>query len=260
MDAKKLQELRQFLSMGDWFGGLPEALQSLILDRAVVRKFARGQVISLEGCISKGLFALLEGVVHVIRSVGDGEEGLIHVCEPGFWFAEYAMLSGKPTIGTFLAHTQVTVLQLPKVQFDRIVAEEPRYYEAFARLALSRYAILVRMLAEVRDLTVELRLRDRLAVMAEMRTEDQRQGAAISLAVSQADLARMIGASRQTLNALLNKLQKAGLIEVGFRCIRVPDVRRLTDVNVTATRTTPVRRVRAGAAREGLRSSDDRLE
>jgi CRP-like cAMP-binding protein len=229
MDAKKLQELRQFLSMGDWFGGLPEALQSLILDRSVVRQYAKGQVISLEGCVSKGLFALLEGMVHLVRSIGDGEEGLIHVCEPGHWFAEYALLSGKPTIGTFLAHTQAAVLQLPKGHFDRIVAEEPRYYEAFARLALSRYAILVRMLAEVRDLAVEVRLRDRLAVMVQMRSEERPQAGAVSLSVSQADLARMIGISRQTLNVLLSKLQQAGLIEVGFRRIRVLDVQGLAD-------------------------------
>lgn len=259
MGGDKALEIRRFLRSGEWFGGLPDALQELILDHSVVRRYAKGQVISLEGGVSKGLFALLEGTVHVVRSIGDGDEGLIHVCEPGFWFAEYALLSGKATVGSFLAHSRAKVLQLPKAQFDRIVAKEPRYYEAFARLALSRYAILVRMLAEVRDLAVEVRLRDRLAVMAQMRSEELPQPGTVTLTLSQADLARMIGISRQTLNALLRKLQRAGLIEVGFRCIRVPDAEHLSDINATKPAPSAVR-VRPGRASEPLRAPDDRMD
>jgi CRP-like cAMP-binding protein len=171
MHAVETQEIHRFLSAGEWFGGLPGALQGLILDRSVVRKYAKGQVISLEGCGSKGLFAVLEGMVHAVRDVGNGEDALIHVCEPGYWFAEYAALSGRLTVATFVAHAPARVLLLSKVQFDRIVAEEPRYYEAFARLALDRYATLVRLFAEVRDLAPEARLRGRLAVMARIRRE-----------------------------------------------------------------------------------------
>ena len=229
MNADQMQEFHRFLRSGEWFGGLPAALQELILSRSVVRTYAKGQVISLEGCMSKGLFALLEGTVHLVREVGDGEEALLHVCEPGMWFAEYALLSGKITLGAFVAHTPAKVLLLPKVQFDRIVAEEPRYYEAFARLALDRYAVVVRMLTEIRELTPEARLRRRLALLVEMRMKDRPQSGAISLAVSQTDLARMVGVSRQTLNALLGILGQAGLIEVGFRRIRVLEPARLTD-------------------------------
>jgi DNA-binding Lrp family transcriptional regulator len=80
----------------------------------------------------------------------------------------------------------------------------------------------------------------------------------VSLAVSQADLARMVGVSRQTLNALLGRLSKAGLIEVGFRRIRVRDAARLVDPNaplteteraVGAARRTPRQPARAGRSR-----------
>jgi CRP-like cAMP-binding protein len=260
VNAEEQRQIHRFLSAGEWYGGLPPALQELILARSFVRKYAKGQVVSLEASVPKGLYAVIEGMVHCVREVGDGDEALIHVCEPGFWFAEYGALTGKTTLGTFLAHTPARVLLLPKVQLDRIVADEPRYYEPFARLALDRYAVLVHMLTEVRDLTPEARLRARLALLVQMRTKERPQSGPVSLAVSQADLARMVGISRQTLNALLGKLSAAGLIEAGFRRIRVLDPARLADPYAVAEAVAPeARTVPRRAPREPSRAGGRRI-
>jgi CRP-like cAMP-binding protein len=231
VDGEKKNEIQQFLSAGEWFGGLSPALQDLILSRSIVRKYAKGQVISVEESPADSLLAVLEGTVYVVRDVGGGEESLIHVGEPGFWYGAVYLLTGSLTVATVLAHTPVRALVLSKVQFDRILAEDPRHYAAFAKLALDRYRVLVTMLAELRELAPEARLRGRLASLARLRMQDRRHAGAVSLAVSQADLARMVGVSRQTLNALLGRLSKAGLIEVGFRRIRVLDAARLVDPN-----------------------------
>ena len=213
---------------GDWFGGLPPALQELILSRSIVRKFAKGQVISLEDSQAKGLYAVLEGDVHLVREV-TGEEALLHVAEPGFWFGEFAVLAGQPTIVTAVAHSPVRALMLPKAQFDRIIEEDPRHYQAFAKLAFDRYAALIRVFIGVPGLSPEARLRRRLAEMVRQRQQDRPSAAPVSLAVSQGDLARMVGVSRQTLNAILGKLHEKKLIEVTFRRIRVLDPVRLAD-------------------------------
>ena len=47
VNADEQQQIHRFLSSGEWYGGLPAALQALILSRSVVRKYAKGQVISL---------------------------------------------------------------------------------------------------------------------------------------------------------------------------------------------------------------------
>jgi CRP-like cAMP-binding protein len=231
LDNDKKGEIQRFLSAGEWFGGLSGLLQDLILSRSIVRKFAKGQVISVEESPPDFLLAVLEGTVYVVRDVGGGEEALIHVGEPGFWYGAAHLLTDSPTVATVLAHTPVRALILSKAQFDRILAEDPRHYPAFAKLALDRYRVLVSMLAELRDLAPEARLRGRLVSLTRLRMQDRRHSGAVSLAVSQADLARMVGVSRQTLNVLLGRLSKAGLIEIGFRRIRVLDAARLADPN-----------------------------
>lgn len=259
--ADEQQEIHRFLSAGEWFGGLPAPLQQLILSRSVVRKFAKGQVISVEESVPDALFAVLEGLVYFVREVGSGEEALIHVGEPGFWFGALHVLTSNPTVATALAHTPVRALILSKAQVDRILAEDPRYYEGFARLALDRYGVLIRWFAEVRDLAPEARVRGRLASMAQLRRQDRPESGAVSLAVSQADLARMAGISRQTLNAILGRLHQAGLIEVGFRRIRVLDAARLADPNgpgeVVARE---VKNARRRVSREPSRASGERID
>jgi hypothetical protein len=43
----------------------------------------------------------------------------------------------------------------------------------------------------------------------------------------QAELERIVGVSRQTLNVLLAGLRDEGLVEIGFRSLRIPDPARL---------------------------------
>ena len=258
MQADEQQAIQRFLSAGDWFGGLPAPLQQLILSRSLARKYAKGQVISIEDSVPKGLFAVLEGQVHVVREIGTGDEALMHVAEPGYWFGEFGVLTGRPTVVTFVAHSPVRTLVLPKAQFDRIVSDEPRYFQEFARLALDRYAILIRAFSELRDLAPEPRLRGRLAAMARVQQQDRPSAAPASLAVSQAELARMVGVSRQTLNAILGKLRQERLIEVEFRRIRVLDLARLANPHDAMERAArPGANVR-GVASEAPRARSER--
>jgi CRP/FNR family transcriptional regulator, cyclic AMP receptor protein len=230
VELDERQLLMNRLSQGSWFGRMPLALRELVIARSRVRTYAKGQLLSIEGSQPKGLFAVLEGQVHVVATLPSGDEALVHVAEPGFWLGEFGLLAGTPTLATFVAHSRVRALFFPKTQFDLIVDEEPRYYRYFANLVFERYAALLRAFVEVQEVTPDVRLRRRLAAMAQLGRSDQVIAGPISLGVTQAELSRMIGVSRQTLNNLLGSLQRQGLIELGFRKITVLDPSRLGEV------------------------------
>lgn len=215
------------LKQGGWFGSLPPELQRLILQESALRTYRKGQVIVREGEPTRGMFAVLEGRIRGVRAVGDGGEVLIHVGEPGFWFGYYSLFHRRPSVGSIVADTPVRALHLPAARFERIVADEPRYYRAFADLALEHYAMLYKYVVDGPGLRPEDRLRVRLADIAAVHRRDRPAHGPVSVNVSQSDLASMLGVSRQTLSALLGGLQARGLIEVGFRSIRVLDEGRL---------------------------------
>jgi CRP/FNR family transcriptional regulator, cyclic AMP receptor protein len=218
------------LSQGSWFGRMPQALREQVIARSSVRSYVKGQFLSMEGSPPKGLFAVLEGQVHLVAAMGTGDEALVHVGGPGFWFGEFGALTGSQTVVTAVAHAPVRALLFPKSQFDLIVEENPRNYRYFAELVYERYAALVRAFADIQETTPDARLRRRLAILVQLQRADRAEDVHVTLGVSQADLSRMIGVSRQTLNRLLGRLQEQGLIELGLRKIIVPDPRRLGEV------------------------------
>ncbi len=211
----------EFLRRGDWFAGLPAALQALILDRSMERSYRKGTHLVREGAPVRGLFALLEGRVHVFRGVGGANETLIHVGERGFWFGEHSMLSGKPAIASIVATTSVRVLLLPGAEFQRIVADEPRHFALFAGLLFRRYATVFRYASEARALAAEDWLWKRLQDFAAIRRREAQVKGPVDIPVSQSELATMVGVSRQTLSMLLGRLQEGGRIAISYRRIRV---------------------------------------
>lgn len=211
------------LRTGTWFRSLPAQLQDLIVCCSHIREYARGETIVTEGASAEGIFAVLEGHVRVMRRTADANEVLLHVGEPGFWFGDYGTMAGAPSIGSVVADAAVRALLLSVPQFEHIVEKEPRHFRAFAGLLFERYALLFRYMGETHSLGREQWLNVRLADLAAMQRGDSPHSDAVSIALSQADLASMIGVSRQTLNSLLHRLEARGLIEVGYRSVRVLD-------------------------------------
>jgi len=239
-----LEDIERFLAAGEWFGSLSAALRQRMLALCVIRKYDRGQVISLEESAARGLYAVLEGQVHLVRDIGGGEEGLVHVGEPGFWFGEYALLTGRLTVVTAVAHTPARLLFLSKAKFDGLVAEDPLRYPKFARLVFDRYALLLRAIVQGHDMVPEARLRQRIALLGALRAREQPDAGPPVLAISQANLAKMVGVSRQTLNTMLGSLQRQGLIELGFKSIRVLDAIGLVAFVAGPARRKPIARSR----------------
>jgi CRP-like cAMP-binding protein len=217
----------RLLREGAWFRQLPGPLQEEFVRRSVMRAYRRGQVVTRAGSRLEGLYGLLEGRLRVIRPVGADGEDLIHVGEPGFWIGEYSLLTGDAAVVGTVAATASRLLLLPRREFERLVDEEPRWFRPFAMLSLQRHALIIRQLADTRSLAPDERLRTRLADLVELRRAERFGVGPVVLRLSQEELARIVGVSRQTLNTLLAGLRAEGLVEVGFRSLRIPEPARL---------------------------------
>ena len=211
----------EFLRRGRWFGSLPATLQSIIFERTITRCYGKGAFIIHEGAPPRGLFALLDGRVHVVRGIAESEQALIHVGERGMWFGEHGALSGRSAPASIVATTKARTLLLPVADFQRIVTDEPRYYPQFAALLFERYATVFRYASEARAVPAEDWLWTRLQDLAAIRRRDAQVQGPVDISVSQTELATMVGVSRQTLRMLLGRLQERGQIDVGYKRIRV---------------------------------------
>ncbi|MGD9339569.1 MAG: Crp/Fnr family transcriptional regulator [Chromatiales bacterium] len=212
------------LRQSAWFKTLPTELQDEILTNSGQRQYSKDEIIFREDQPAIGICAVIAGEVAISRMAGAENECLLHVGGPGMWFGEVAVLSGRDTAVTARALTEAKILVLPPAEFERIVEQEPRYYRPLAMLALQRSQIMLRNIAVSQNLSPEQYLRLRLADLAEMRMSEHDLDNAVELNLSQTQLAQMIGASRQTVNALLKALESDGLIRAKFRKIVISDI------------------------------------
>lgn len=223
MRAEYRQNAMQLLRQGEWFGGLPEELQNLLVDNSMLRLVEANQVMVAEERPPTGLFVVLEGQVAITRQIGDITEYFFHLGGPGFWFGEGGLLNRQYSSMTATARTKIRALFLPISSFEKIVEAEPRYYRNIASLLVSRFGLLMRSLGQSSAFSPEEYLRIRLADLSDMIHLEGYLKDTVALALSQNDLAAMIGSSRQTINMLLKKFEAEGLIEVGFRKLTILD-------------------------------------
>jgi CRP-like cAMP-binding protein len=220
-DTSEAGRLRNVLGQGRWFGSLPQDLQQRILSGSRVRSFARGEVIALEGAPASALSAVLDGEVKLVRQARQGHESLLWIAETGSWFGEYAVLTGEKILVTAIAKTPTRLLLLPKTELDRIVKDEPLHFRHFAMLAIGRISNYLKAYIHATSLHPEARLRGQLFVLSQMKIDELGARAPVELPYSQAELASLIGVTRQTVNQLLQTLVAKGLVEARFKHVRV---------------------------------------
>jgi CRP/FNR family transcriptional regulator, cyclic AMP receptor protein len=189
-------------------------------------------VIFHEGDPGRSLCVLDSGRIKITAASEQGQEALLAVVGPGEFFGELALFDDSPRSADAVAIESTQTLNLTREDFLKVLDQ----YPAVARHLLAVLARTIRRLtAELSDivfLDVDSRIAKRLLDLAESHGQDTAEGRLIALALSQAEIGQMVGATRESVNQCLRRFQSAGLIKVARQKIVVlkPDAlqRRIT--------------------------------
>jgi CRP/FNR family transcriptional regulator, cyclic AMP receptor protein len=203
------------------FHGLPPAVIEDLAARARRRRFAAGEVIFHEGDPGRSLCVLDSGRIKITAASEQGQEALLAVVGPGEFFGELALFDDSPRSADAVAIESTQTLNLTREDFLKVLDQ----YPAVARHLLAVLARTIRRLtAELSDivfLDVDSRIAKRLLDLAESHGQDTAEGRLIALALSQAEIGQMVGATRESVNQCLRRFQSAGLIKVARQKIVV---------------------------------------
>ena len=103
------------------FEALPERHLRQVARRFAVRRYGEGRVVVRQDAKGGGFFLLLAGRVSVVA-----RDGASSVLDPGAQFGELPLIDGAPRSATVTALDQVTVAELPRTAFRRLLQNEPR--------------------------------------------------------------------------------------------------------------------------------------
>lgn len=217
------------------FADLDDPTIDLLARALKPRRFRRGEVVFHAGDPGDALFVVVDGQVKITLPAADGSEpAILATVGPGGFFGELALLDGAPRSTTVVAIDGLEAGLLQRDVFDRLVDEQPSLRRALMRALAGE---IRRLTAQVEDLHF-LDLPGRLAHHLLRRIADPEVGASDDLAslagerrlpwpFTQAELAGMIGGSRQSVNRLLADLVAQGILRFDGDELVIPDPARL---------------------------------
>jgi CRP/FNR family transcriptional regulator/CRP/FNR family cyclic AMP-dependent transcriptional regulator len=175
------------------------------------------------------MFLIVAGQVKVVLPSGDGEEAILGVLNAGECFGELSLLDGEPRSATIVATEPTDVLVVDRERFLAAVAANPRVAVDFLRILARRLRDVDEAVEDAVFLDVPARLAKRLLELAAEYGSAGPDGIEIGLRVTQAELASMVGATRESINKHLGAFRARGLVDLrgGRMVIRRPeDLRR----------------------------------
>jgi CRP-like cAMP-binding protein len=189
------------------------------------KSYAAGQIIFHQGDPGDHLYVVIKGLVKVVFTSERGDEIVLNIRGPEEIFGELALLDGSPRSASVVVLQPTSVFVLSRRQLLELMSSNPGLADGFLKLI----GKLVRKLTEqVGDLTF-LDLKGRLAKLLLQLSvkDDDGPGVVLDVALTQSDLAEMIGASRPAVNRALQSFVTRGLIEMHGRTIVLRDLDNL---------------------------------
>ena len=213
-----MQDDGKILQRNRWFARQSPGLRAALLARARVARVDAGQWIYGTGDALNGLYGVLEGTVQMLLTLPDGETRLLDVVQSGQFFGQPARFGGGPRLVTAIAGAPSRLLHVPDQALADIARGEPEIWRNFAALLYGQLAGALQLAGVLIHLPPRRRVAARLALLA-LGTD--------RVAVTQSQLAEMIGLSRKTVNGHLRALERSGAIGLEYGHIAVHDRRRL---------------------------------
>lgn len=194
------------------FSGLPEEERERLGALLRVRRYARGEVIFLEGDHGTALCLIAEGRIRIQLTGSDGREVVINVYGPGEFFGELALLDGEPRSADAIAQDAARVFWLQRDDFAAFLDSHPRAAMTMLASLSRRLRHTTRVVQDATFRDVPARLARVLLDLAAHNGQAVEPGIRIESRLTQGELAAMVGASRETVNRALRGFEQRGLI------------------------------------------------
>ena len=204
------------------FKGLSDATLEGIATLAAKRTYYKNTVIFSQGGEGDALFGVASGRVRISASASGGREVFLNIMEPGDTFGEIAVMDGLPRTANAIAIETSTLIVIQRADFLQLLEREPLLAIHLLKLMCERLRWTSELVEENAFMDGPARLAKRLLILASLHGRAARVGQ-LELRISQAELARFLGISRQIVNQHLSDWRRLGWIELGRTQIVIHD-------------------------------------
>lgn len=216
--------LESFLSQSSWTSTLTGEESERVRKAIAVRSYAAGSVVFNRGAPTAYWAGVMKGMLKLDNITEEGRISTFAGVPSGAWFGEGSVLKDEPRPYAVTALTDSVVALLPRNEFLRLLHES----HPFALWLIGQLnARLAHYVAQVQT----DRLGDTTAQVAYslsgLFNDALFPNTARRITLSQEELGRLSGVSRQVANRALQELQDRGAIRLGYGAIEITDLQVL---------------------------------
>ena len=201
------------------FAGLDQPTLRALAERSVERSFPRHGRLFFQGDPGNGLFVVASGLVKVVVTSEDGEEMVLVTLGPGEALGELAVVDGGPRSAAAEALEPTSALLITRPVVLELAARDPALTEALLQALGGLLRRLTEQASDLVFLDLPGRMAKLLAGLAAERGTATAEGIELDANLTQTDLAGMVGASRQSVNQILQGFARRGYLQVRGRRI-----------------------------------------
>jgi CRP-like cAMP-binding protein len=208
--------------------GVPAGEVRRVLEIARRRTFERDEIVFHEGDPADTIHLIERGRAAARATTRHGQRTTFAVLGPGDAFGELALLGPKAQRSASVVAIEPLVTQsIFEADFHRLRREYPQLTEVMIAMLAASIRRLSEQLVDALYLPAELRVRKRVAELAQ---RYESVGGEIVIPLRQEDIADLAGTSRATVNRVLREEERRGTVRLMRGQTAVLDRERLLEL------------------------------
>jgi len=197
------------------FGALSDDDLQRLAEVMVPRRYQAGEIVFREGDGGDTCYIVRSGRARAVREHGPGRSLTLANFEPGDIFGELAMFGDEPRSATVEALEDLEVSAILGGDMRRVIRERPEIAIELLVALAQRLRESNERLARQSFQTVQSRVASVLLELAHRVEGDDCQDGGVMITATQAELAQLAGASRESASRFLAALERAEVIAQG---------------------------------------------
>ena len=208
--------------------GLSEEQKQEVERQTRMLQLKRGQPVYLPGDPSEHVYVVKSGSVKILGKAPEGNEVILALLTPGDLFGELALSDDHaPQDHRAEASEDALLCEVPRDLLIRMIQDAPAFGLHVTKLIGLQLRTFRTRIEDLLGKSAAARLAHALLDLSRQHGVRDSEGVLISLRLSQGDLSKLVGLTRETVNGIVQQWRGQGLIEMDRRSIRLRDPERL---------------------------------
>jgi CRP-like cAMP-binding protein len=204
----------EILSRVSLFQSMSQEELEFVASRCRRRVFHPGDTVFFAGDPGHQVYFISSGRVKIHLTRDDGEETVYSICTEGDFFGEMSLIDGQPRSADATCIEESELAFLTRDDFFACMDRFPSLARKVLEVQSIRLRNTDRQLEMLTSLDVYGRVAAQLLELARLHGVTTDRGPEIRLGLTQQNIAAMVGASRESVNKVLNSYKSSGLLEM----------------------------------------------